>query len=428
MLALSCGGGLVHATDKDGDSKKTLAMSQPVYEKLQEAQEFVDAKNYAEARQVLKALLKKTNLTGYESAQIWNLTAYIHYLQERYTDAIAAYQQVLVQRQLPEGLVLSTLKTLSQLYFIVENYPSALKTVVRLMDMVEDPSADIHMLLGQAYFQMEQYQKALGPIKTAIAKYRAEGQKPKENWLLLLRAIYYESLDFEQMVGVLKELIELYPRDSYVLTLAGIYSERGETRKQLALMEALYETGHITHAHHATNLANLYLLHGLPYKAGKVLQKEIDAEKIEATEANLRLLSQAWTQAREDDKAIPPLLRAAELSGTGELYVRLAQSYINLDQWEQAVDVLSKGIDKGGIARPGAANVMLGMALFNQHKLTSARAAFERALGDRDSAKAARQWIAYVDSEVERRTTLRQTLLEARGLPEGAADDLLERL
>ena len=83
---------------------------------------------------------------------------------------------------------------------------------------------------------------------------------------------------------------------------------------------------------------DVYLLHGIPYKAATVSQKEIDSENFAADLRNLRLLSQAWYQAREDGKAIPPLSRAASLSGDGELYVRLAQTYINLDHWQNAAD------------------------------------------------------------------------------------------
>lgn len=431
-LALVLAGGFVYAADKDdagnADHKRTFAVSQPVYERLERAQKLVEAKKYDDGRQLLAQLRERGNLSGYETAQIWNLTAYAHYLQEHYPQAIEAYELVLAEPQLPEALVLSTLKTLSQLYFTIENYPRALTTVTRLMDLVKDPSADIYMLLGQAYFQMGEYQKALAPINTAIDKYRVEGKKPKENWLLLLRAIYYEALDFERMLGVLKELISLYPRDRYLLTLAGVYSELGDTRKQLIFMESLYEGGYLARPQDAVNLANLYLLHGLPYKAAKVLQKVVDADNASATETNMRLLSQAWYQAHEDEKAIPPLRRAADLADTGELYVRLAQSYINLDRWDEAVDALRRGISKRGIKRPGAANVMLGMALFNQHHLAAARAAFENALSSRPSAQAARQWIAYIDSEIKRRDTLRQTLLEAGGLPSDAADDLLENM
>ena len=60
------------------------------------------------------------------------------------------------------------------------------------------------------------------------------------------------------MLLVLEELIHEYPKDSYVLTLAGVYSELGETKKQLALTEALYEKGYIDGKSHAVNLANLY--------------------------------------------------------------------------------------------------------------------------------------------------------------------------
>ena len=42
---------------------------------------------------------------------------------------------------------------------------------------------------------------------------------------------------------MVKELIVYYPKDTYILTLAGIYSELGDTKKQLALVEVLYEKG-----------------------------------------------------------------------------------------------------------------------------------------------------------------------------------------
>ena len=227
------------------------------------------------------------------------------------------------------------------------------------------------------------------------------------------------------MIGVLRQLIALYPKQQYLLTLAGVYSELGDTRKQMALTEALYESGNITQEHHVVNLANLYLLHGVPYKAAKILQKEIDRNNVEADMKTLRLLSQAWYQAREDEKAIPPLARAADLAGDGELYVRLAQSYINLDRWEDAAAAVKKGLDKGKVKRADVAHVMLGMALFNQRSLSAARDAFAVAARDGRSAKAARQWIAYVDSELRRKDTLDQTLPEAE---QREQDEILQNL
>ncbi|MDH3768838.1 MAG: tetratricopeptide repeat protein, partial [Gammaproteobacteria bacterium] len=189
------------------ETKQTVAMSQAVYEELQEAQEWAEEKRYADVHQKLRRLREKRGMSSYEIAQIWNLDAYSFYQEERYRDAINAYENVLSQGELPEALIQSTLKTMAQLYFQEENYDQALSTVQRLMNTLAEPSADVYMLLGQAYFQKGDYNRALQPIQTAINKYREQGRKPKENWLLLLRVIHFEQKNYPQMVTVLKALI-----------------------------------------------------------------------------------------------------------------------------------------------------------------------------------------------------------------------------
>jgi tetratricopeptide (TPR) repeat protein len=417
----------VLAQDKEKSSRKTkqtVAMSQQVYEALLEIQTLVEAESFSEAQAKIIALQQgKTKMSPYETAQIWNISGYNAYMQEDYPGAIRAYENVLKQPELPEALQQSTLKTLAQLEFTVEDYPAALEMIRRLMAVVAEPAADVYMLLGQAHFQMQDYQEAISPITTAINMYKEQGRVPRENWLLLLRVCYWELKDFPNMLIVLEELIEAYPKDTYILTLAGVYSELGDTKKQLALTEALYEGGYINAKQHAVNLANLYLLHGIPVKAAKVLEKELAAESIPSDVRNLRLLSQAWYSAREDRKAIPPLKQAAEISDDGELYIRLAQSYINLEMWSEAADAAQKGLSLGGLKRADQANIMHGMALFNQKKFSQARRAFQVAGRDNRSKRASQQWIRYVDSEIRRRDTLEQKLpeLQAREM-----DDILK--
>ncbi len=399
---------------KERKTKETVAMSQPVYEELMVIQEFVEVEDFANAQAAITKLQGKKKLSPYESAQIWNLSGYSFYLQEKYDEAISSYNKVLAQPELPEALQQSTLKTLAQLQFTIEDYPKALETIKRLMAVVAEPAADVYMLLGQAYFQMQNYEEAKQPIITAIELYREQGRVPRENWLLLLRVIYWELKDFPNMLVVLEELIEAYPKDTYVLTLAGVYSELGDTKKQLALTEALYEKGYIEGKKHAVNLANLYLLHGIPVKAARILEKEMAANNVKEDVRNLRLLSQAWYSAREDRKAIPPLKQAATISDDGELYIRLAQSHINLEEWNEAADAAKKGLASGNLKRKDTANIMYGMALFNQKKLEQAKRAFAAAAKDKRSRRAAQQWIKYADSEIRRRDTLEQKLPEVQ--------------
>lgn len=426
LLLLSGSGAVLAQDESSRKTKQTVAMSQQVYEKLTEVQELVEAKDYAGGHAAIRDLQQRKGLTPYEVAQIWNLTGYTYYLEERYQEAINAYRNVMRQEELPEALQQSTLKTLAQLQFTVENYQGALQTIRELMALVPEPSADIYMLLGQAYFQMGNYREALEPIRTAVEMYKQQGRTPRENWLLLLRVCYYELGDFPSMIGVLKELITHYPKDTYILTLAGVYSELGDTKKQLALVEVLYEKGHVRNSSHLVNLANLYLLHDTPYKAAVLLDKEIADKRVEKNVRNLRLLSQAWYTAREDRKAIPPLREAAEMSDDGELFVRLAQSHLNLEQWDEAARAIQRGLRLGGIDRSDTANIMLGMALFNQKRLEQARRAFERAASDSRSRRAASQWIAYVDSEIKRRDMMNQVLPEAEPRERDELLDIIE--
>lgn len=399
-------------SDKSKSSKyktrKAAAMSQKVYKKLNQIQELIEKKDYTAANDKLESMRGASRrLSPYEKAQSWNLSAYIFYLQENYPDAIKTYQKVLDQGELPEALVHSTIKTMGQLYFATEQYDLALKTVKLLLTKVDAPTANMYMLLGQAHFQLKDYKSALTPIKKAVAMFRKKNRKPKESWLQLLRVIYHYEDDYNNMRLVLEEMIELYPKDSHLRALAGVYSELGDTNKQLTMMELLYERDYKQSSAQILNLSNLYLVQGMPYKAAKVLHQELNVkERVKASEQNYRLLSQSWYQAREDQKSIAPLYKAAKLSESGELYIRIAQSYQNLDQWGKAATAVRTGIKKGGLKRPDTAQLMLGMVLFNQHKLELSQQHFKLAQKDKRSEKVATQWLAYVRNELHRKSVL----------------------
>ena len=389
-------------TDTEHKTKKVHAMNQKVYEKLTQAQELIEQKDYKQGLSILDEVKARDNLTAYEIAHLWNYYAYTYYLQEKYKESITAYEKVLKQPDLPDGLITSTLNTLSQLYFSIENYQAALDTANKLVQTVAEPSTSTYLLIGQAHYQLEQYEEAIKPINKAIQIHHANGKQPKENWLLLLRVIYFELGQYEKMINVLNEMIRLYPKEQYLRTLAGAYSELNQIKKQLAITEALYDMGYLQKESEKLNLANMFLLHEVPYKAARLIQDLIDRKAIESNENNLRLLSQAWYQAMVDEKAIPPLKLAAAKAQSGELYIRLAQSYINLESWQNATAALTKGIAKGNLKRPDTAYVMLGMARFNQNQLDLSKNAFQKASEDKRSRKTAEQWLAYVENELHR--------------------------
>lgn len=398
-------------TKKEKEKKKknkAPLISKKTYDRLTNAQELVEAKKYNEALAVLKKIEGMRRLNSTEKSQLWNFYAYIYFSQENYPKAITAYKTLLQQPELQPELRGSTLYTLSQLYFVTEDYKKALSTVKEWMAITEDPGPDAYALLGQAYYKLEQYKKAIPPLKKAVALQKAKGKRVKENWYLLLRVNYYELKDYKNMVVILRELVSLFPKKQYLQDLAGAYSQLGDTKKQLGIMEAMYDSGYVTSEPQLKNLASLFIMHGAPYKAAKVLKKGMDEGKVKETEKTLGLLSQSWMQAREDRKAIPPLKKAAALSSNGKLWVRLGQAYANVDQWNEAVKALRTGLQKGGVKRRGAANILLGMSYYNMKMLDKAKTAFAAAStsGTSKNKKAADQWIKYIDTELERMESL----------------------
>ena len=395
-------------------TKKTPAMSERVYNKLTEAQEQIEADNYTKGLALLRELELQKRLSPYEKAQIYNYFAYTYFTMEKYQDAIASYVKVLQQPDLPEALELNSYYTLAQLYFILEEYKNAIATIKKWFARTDKPTENAYMLLGQGYYQMEKYRQSLVPLKTAYDLVKKRGNKPRESLLLLIRVNYFNLDDYKNMIGVLKELVDLYPKTEYWLTMGGVYSELKQLKKQMSIFEMLYENDNLPRGNQQLNLANLYLLHEAPYKAAKVLEKGIKEGKIKKEIRNLRLLSQAWLQAQESKKSISPLKQAAKLSKDGDLDVRLAQAYINLDRYGDAIGALRTGLSKGGIKRKDQANVMLGMALFELQKFDASAKAFGAAKSDKRSRKTATQWIAYVKSEKSRKKNLEESLKRRR--------------
>jgi tetratricopeptide (TPR) repeat protein len=391
-------------------TKKAQSMGQKTYEKLTEAQELIEDKQYDQGLAVLRELESDKKLSPYEKAQLYNYFAYTYFTLEKYQDAIRSYQKVLIQPDLPEGLITSSLYTLAQLYFITEEYKKAVATIEKWFKVTTKPSENAYMLLGQGYYQLEDYKKSLQPLKKAYKMVKDRGDQPKENLLLLMRVDYYNLNDYKNMVNVLKELVAIYPKTEYWLTMAGAYSELKALEKQMSIMEMLYEAGDLPKGNQQLNLANLYLLHEVPYKAAILLDKGMKKGIIEKNVRNQRLLSQAFLQAQESKRAIEPLKQAASLSKDGDLDIRLAQAYLNLDQYKNAINALQTGLKKGGVKRRDTAQVMLGLANFELQRFDSSIKAFTAASKDKRSKKTADQWLGHVKNEKSRKQQLKEAL------------------
>jgi tetratricopeptide (TPR) repeat protein len=390
-------------------TQETASMRETTYKELAKAQEAAEAGKYGEATQTLDKLGKE-ELNHYERSQLLNLYAYIYYAQDQVPKAIGTYEQLLNQPELPEALQTSTVYTLSQLYFSQEAWEKSIAMLERWMTLTNEDNKTAYEMMAQAYYQLGEYKKALRPARKVIELTQAAGEPIKEQSYLLLRVLYYEAGEYQQVIDILEELIKLFPKKQYWMQLASIYGEIDDQEKQLNTLELAYLQGFLTTESEILTLASLLLNNELYLRAGRILSRHLDDGVITSTLDHWRLLAQAWTMAHENEKAIPALIRAAELSPDGNLDVILAQTYMNLNRWEDAVSSVRRAISKGGLNRADQAQVMLGQALFELERFAEAREAFQAAQSDQRSRQLAAQWINYIDSEEDRRAQLAAAL------------------
>ncbi len=395
------------APKKERETRKTPALRNNIYEKLAEAQVFAEAKQYAEAEAVLNDMLdatsKKSKLNRYELANVYNTYAYLRYAVEDYQGALNYYQKVIDQRpEIPLALEINTLYTVSQLYFLQENWQKGIDTLNQWMSVTDTPSTNAYVLLANGYFQLKEYDKSLANIQIAIDREEAAGKLPKEQWYNLARFIHFDRDNFREALNILEILIMYYPKKQYWVQASHLYGEEKDEARQLALLEATYEQDLLDRSQDIVLLSQLYLQAEVPYPAALAMDKGLANDIVEKESKNYELAGVAWRQAQEVTKSLPMLEAAASKSEKGELYARLGNVYLDVDKNKEAVEALKRGLDRGGVKRPDQARLALGMAYFNLGDFGSARRAFREARKDKRARSYADQWLKYITSEQKR--------------------------
>ncbi|WDE04281.1 tetratricopeptide repeat protein [Thalassomonas viridans] len=390
---------------KQKKSVKVPAMRDRVYTQLARAQKLADEGDRATGFAVLdKVKARLDSLNSYEKAMLFNFYGFMHYGGDDIKSAIASFEQVVQEQQIPESLLLSTSYSLAQLNMQQQNYAGALNWLEKWQTANSKPlTPNQQILMAQVHFQLKQYQASIGYIEQAIAAAVGAGEIPKENWLVLQRAAYYELGQSDKVTSVMEALVRYYDKPQYWLQLGGMYGETGQEKKQLAVMEAAWQAGYIAKSTDIITLAQLYLYHGVPYKAAKLLDEAIEKGEVIAQTQYLDLLAQAYLQAKEDQAAIPVLQKAAEIADNGKFDEKLAQAYLNLEQWPQAIASAEKALERGQLNQAANMYLVLGMAQFNLQNYDQAilalESAGEQAAKSGQSQKMARQWLAYVKRE-----------------------------
>jgi hypothetical protein len=380
-----------------GVVKSDGTMSESTYKTVSRAIEDMGAERTDAAESGLRSLVDK--VSGYELAIVLQTLGYAQVQQDNMQAALTSFEKALATNALPrqahEDLLLNT----GQMYLVSKQLDKGIETLLNFLKVTCNKTPhQIHLALASAYAEKESYKQALQQVDLALALV----EQPQEQWLQLKLALHYQLGDFTSSAETLLELIVMVPdKQDYWRQLSGTLMQIEKEEDALAVLALAERQGYLNSEMDLRNLANLYLMLNIPWKAATLLADGISKGIIEPSLVNYEYLSEAWISAYEWDRAELALIEAASKAEDGKLWKRLAQVRIENDDWAGARQALQQALEKG-VSDTGETYYLLGIAAYNTGDHAAAITALRTASNSGSYANESRLWLNHLVSEQRR--------------------------
>ena len=402
------------------ETRKVPAMSIAVHKQVQKAQEAMDLKDNAGAKEILAAALEKKKINDYERAVVWQLTAMIAFDEDDTRGTIRAYEQILRYKDsIPVALELNILYSLAQLYYSVDDYDNALK-YAKLWEPRAGEFVGVSQLtfLSQLYYVRAEYPQTIDYIERTIQLAETlDTVEVKENWYGLKLSAHWELNQFPKVRDTLETLLVTWPKPVYWIQLAGVYQELGDENSFYSLMEAAYKQGFLDdNEAQLVNVAQIQVSRDAPIKCAWILDRGFREERVEKTADNLRTLGQCYMQAGEFAKAIEPLKASAAIKKEADLWFQVGQVQMAEEDlkgailaFDEALEVYKDEKNSKSADKRFSTMMLRAQALIELKRYKEARAAFtvaNKAAKKGKQKKQVRQWRNYLKAEEAREKML----------------------
>ncbi|MDX1497743.1 MAG: tetratricopeptide repeat protein, partial [Salinisphaeraceae bacterium] len=283
-------------------------------------------------------------------------------------------------------------------------------------------NADLHYALAAAYVGTKKYREALSPLKRAMELV----QRPKASWYDLMFAIRHKLGQLSEAADVLQEKLDIYGADKEAwMQLTAIHVQNKRYDKAAATRAVAYRQGYLDSQEELLQLAGLYTRGGAPYEAAALMQQWLKSGKLPDEVRHWEHLAGLWLEAKEREKALSAMAKAAQKSGKASQYMAIAQLNMELENWRQAENAIGQAFQRGlSQKQSGDAYIALGWSQFQMGKEDSALASFAAAANHSDPKvkKLANQWLDFIRAGVKPTEVAQRNNDAGDGLvPEGEA-------
>lgn len=396
LLMLLCLSGIPAVVADNGD----YLLTERTHEQLTEIHALIEESRYDQALSRLQTLRERVQDNPYETAVVHQTMGFAHNGLEQYGQAAQRFIDAVESGALPSEVAHRLRYNIVQLLAQTGNFDQAITYLERWLADEREPSIEAHKLAAGIYYQANNNAKVIEHARIVISR----SSRPDESIYQLLLSSYFEEKRYSDAAGLLQRMLTLFPdRNEYWRQLAGTYQLMNQDKKALAVNELAYNKG-LLNEEERLQLARQYLHLQAPYRAARLLERELERNGISRNARNLELLADSYYLARELPAAARALGEAAELSGQGNLFYRHGQLLIHVEKWQEALSSLQRAVASNDLENQGEAYLLLGIAADRADETGLAMEAFREARKHSRTREQAERWLDQVQSRIEEST------------------------
>ncbi len=277
------------------------------------------------------------------------------------------------------------------------DYDAALATLSVAQSSTKLNAPERELVLGsKAYvFSLQKkYPQAIAAYQEALAL-DALSEGETGTYAFNLGQLYIATERYDDAVRELEELARRQgtPEPEVEMGLANAYWGVSDSARALPLAQSAVAKRADAPEAWLRLLAALYVDQQQYAQGAAVLERGIAEGRIEPSTKTLDRLATAWFKSGDPAKAESVLQRAAAGATDGRADLRLGQLLVEEKKWAPGAAALESALRKGGLDQPAAAELLLGIARFEQGDYAAARVALEKAAAADETRAEAREWL-----------------------------------
>ena len=366
---------------------------------LQAAQELIKAQKYKQALAKIQEADAAKDKTAYELYVIDRLRGVAAAGAGDTEVAIKSFESAINSGRLSPPEKLKMMEALAGMSYRRKDYAAAIAWATRY-GKEGGTGEDVHRLLIQAYYLNNDFANAERELQSEVRADESAGRTPPEDRLQLLASCYLKQADMPGYAAALEKLVAYYPKKQYwadlvyrTETKSGFAPRLGLDVYRLKLALSIPIT-----AGQFMEMTQLALQEGLPAEAKSFVDKGFATGALgSGAEAGRerRLRDLATKSAAQDQRTLARDAVEAAAAKDGAALVNTGFAYVVSGQIEKGIDMMERGIRKGGLKHPDDARLHLGIAYLRAGQKEQAVRAFKSVQGTDGAADLARFWSIY---------------------------------